>query len=213
MKRRTKLAITVMAVLLIGVISVLGMGVMDSSAEAGSKDQSYRWLAATGMTEFGPLCTFPTPCPDAAKTSSGETMEITGEGTLRLNDKKRGRKKGRKSATGGGSYRHLDKDGAVIDIGTWTVKRLIRFEDSGPDLTSGCCPERWRAGDALFKVELVSDDTGMKTDGVLRLGCQLPENKPAGSIEGIRIDIPGVGNFDMAPDPDPMRSTLFIRLG
>ena len=137
-------------------------GATGASVEADSRDQGYRWLAASGMTEFGLLCALgPPPCPDAAEASSGETMEITREGTLvvKYKDGDLKPKKGKKSATGGGSFRHLAADGSVIGTGTWTVKKLISFDDYGPDL--GCCPERWGAGNALFEVKLVSD-TGIK---------------------------------------------------
>ena len=33
------------------------------------------------------------------------------------------------------------------------------------------------------------------------------------NIEGIRINLTGASNFNLPPDVDPLRSTLFIRLG
>ncbi len=183
------------------------MGATSTSAHDSSSDeQSYRWLAGTGMTEFGFLCNLgDPPCPDAAMASTGETIEISGEGTLSI-DAEDGDPE---DVTGGGSFRHIDAGGGVIATGTWTAKELISFASFGP--SAAPFPPTWEAGNALIEVELVSDVGGMEFDAVLRVGCILDPTDPdlpAGAIEGVRLDVEDFLNFDQ----DLERSTLFIRL-
>ena len=205
--RMKRFAILV-AVLVVAASALYGSGVMGTSAEADDSDErSYRWLAAAGMTEFGLLCDLPTPCPDVASSTARDAIEITGEGTLTVEVD--GEDFDPEDATGGGSFRHVDTGGEVLGTGTWTVKKLISFEEYG---AAGCCPPTWRQGDALFEVELVSDAGGMKFDGILRVGCKLPGGgpTPAGAIEGAEISVDTVGDFVAIPED---RSTLFILLG
>ncbi len=202
--RRKRFAVLV-ATLVVVASALYGSGLMGASAEAGGDEQSFRWLAGTGMTELGFLCNLGgPPCPVAAMASSGETIEISGEGTLSI-DAEDGDPE---DVTGGGSFRRIDVGGAVIGTGTWTAEELISFASFGP---SAGFPPTWEAGNALIEVELVSDVGGMEFDAVLRVGCILDPTDPdlpAGAIEGVRLDVEDLLNFDQ----DLERSTLFIRL-
>ena len=127
------LHIVVIPVLATALTVMLGL----TAASAASKSGKFRWLAAAGITEFGFLCSFPTPCPDSAEAENGDIIEITGEGTLEI------LKAEPKQVHGGGSYRHTDEFGNLVDVGTWTARNLLSFEDFGP---SKILPREWRQG-------------------------------------------------------------------
>lgn len=175
-----------------------------TAASAASDSGNFRWLAAAGMHDFRFLCLGATPCPDAAEaTSNGDMIEITGEGTLRIHKGKP------KQVRGAGSYRHTDSLGDLVDIGTWTARKLLSFEDFGPSST---LPPEWRQGQAFIRIHMVSDSGDMEAIATLELGCRLPDPvtpTPAGTIEGIRLDVEGGLNFNMEFDP---RSTLFLQI-
>ena len=185
-----------------------------TSASAHSDSGEFRWLASAGMHDFGLLCPGPTPCPDAAMASNGHTIEIVGEGTLRIKDDKHKKKghghKHKGKVSGNGSYRHTDSAGMVVDVGTWTAKKLMDFESFGP---STMLPSHWLQGLALIRIHMVSQFGDMEAIAELELGCRLPDAEtllsPDTVIEGIRLKVKGGLNFDMALDP---RATLFLQI-
>ncbi len=93
--------------------------------------------------------------------SKGDTIEMSGEGTLRLPH----------SVSGGGSFLQRDSTGNVRQVGTWTAEALLSFESLGPGMGT---PPTWEGGHALIQVCLVADQGGMKADAVLEVGCELP---------------------------------------
>jgi hypothetical protein len=184
-----------------------------TSASAHSDSGEFRWLASAGMHDFGPLCPGPTDCPDAAMAPNGDIIEIVGEGTLSIKDNKRKKKghghKHKGKVSGSGSYRHTDSAGNVVDVGTWTARKLLDFESFGP---SKIFPPHWLQGLALMRIHMVSQFGDMEAIAELELGCRLPEPvtvTPPGTIEGIRLKVKGGLNFDMALDP---RATLFLQI-
>ncbi len=190
----------VIPVLATALTAMLGL----TTASAASTSGKYRWLAAAGMTELGFACIGAPPCPDAAEAmSNGDIIEITGEGTLRI-------QKGKPNwVRGAGSYRHTDENGELVDVGTWTARKLLSFEDFGPSST---LPPEWRQGQAFIRIRMVSDSGDMEAIATLELGCRLRDPvtvTPAGTIEGIRLDVKGGLNFDLEDDP---RSTLYLQI-
>lgn len=178
------------------------LGLTSASAEGDSG--KFRWLAATGMTDFGSVCSLGVPCPDAAVASSNfDVIEITGEGTLRIHKGKP------KQVRGAGSYRHTTMGGDLVDLGTWTARKLLSFESFGP---SNILPANWLQGRALILIHMVSQSGDMEAFATLELGCRLPDPvtpTPMGTIEGIRLDVKGGLNFDIATDPS---STLYLQI-
>ena len=198
MKRRMILATVVMAALLVGVMGISGlMGAMSASAEADDSDeQTWRWLAGTGDTDFGPLCAFGTPCPDGATAASGDTIVIEGEGTLEVKVKNGEVKP--KDVDGGGSFTIA---GGASASGTWKAKQLLTFDAYGPDPTAPDIFDAFNAGRALILVQLKYDSgtkAGTKADAILEIGCILPGSPGLlpGTIEGVRILISGGQNFN-----------------
>lgn len=206
MKRRMIRATVVMAILLAGVMGVSGlMGVMATSAEAG------------GNLEFGWNAGFGTPISATAAVSpsgltNDQSFAVEGQGTLRI--KAKGGKP--KKVDGGGTFVHTTNmtDGVSV-TGTWKAKKLLMFESYGPGDAAFIAEdpevrEAWRTGRALILVQLKYDDSGMKADAILEIGCRLPGNDGiSGTIEGIRIVIDGGLNFNAAADP---KDTVFVDL-
>ena len=177
--------------------SVTGaVDVRGASAVADAGQVTYRYLVGTGFTERGPVCDLGVPCPDEAVASNGDTIDMSGEGTLRLPA----------TVSGGGSFLQKDADGNVLQVGTWTAKKLLSFESLGPGTGT---PPTWEGGDARIQVRLVADQGGMQADAILEVGCVLPGNPPV-NIEGVRLTVVDGLDFNQAVEP---RATLFINLG
>jgi hypothetical protein len=190
-------------------LGIAGAGIAYANDDDG--DGEFRWLAATGLTEFGPLCEIGgPPCPDAALASNGDMIEITGEGTLEIDDGDP------EDVSGGGSYRILKPPYTpddVVDVGSWTATKLKSFVPLGPG-TEVTLPQEWKQGLAVIRILMVSEFDGVMRKGTLKLGCQLP-NDPADVIEGIRLNATRGQNFKLAPPlvaGTTSRSTLFIQL-
>jgi hypothetical protein len=183
-------------------LGIAGTGI----AYAHDGDGEFRWLAATGMTEIGPLCALGTPCPDVGmEASNGDTIEIMGEGTLEIYD-------GDGDVSGGGSYTHKNASGMVLDVGSFTAIKLKSFESFGG---SSATPPTWRLGRAQIRIRMVSEFDGATAKALLMVGCILPspiERIPPNLIEGIRLRVKNGLNFHKAPLVDPDRATLFIEL-
>jgi hypothetical protein len=186
------------------VFAVAVTGAMSARAEDNDTNIVFRYLVGSGFTELGQVCNLGVPCPPAAMASNGHTIEMSGEGKLsilRENGKPR-------SITGGGSFIHRDAVGQVLNVGTWTAEKLLRFDPFGPGVGT---PPTWEAGNANLRVRLVTDSEAMEADAVLEVGCHLPGNSGApGTIEGVRLNVRGVLDFNQAIQP---RATLFINLG
>ncbi len=222
MKRRITLATVVMATLLVTLMGISGLMVaMSASAEAAdSGNLEFEWQVSGGRTLDNFDCdqdnadTSFVNCPDMATASNGETIEMKGEGTLRIHARD-GRPK---QVTGGGEFVHTTGADPVSGSGngTWEAKELLMFETYGPagdDFIAEDPDVRtaWRTGRALIIVHLVYDN-GMEADAILEIGCRLPGNTTLipGTLEGIRLLVGGGGlNFSDTADP---RSTLFVDL-
>lgn len=162
---------------------------------AGQKQSTtYQYLVGSG-----PLCSLPVPnpCPTIAKAPRGDTIEVTGQGTLSVHPK---------SVTGGGTFTHKGASGNVIASGTWTATKLLSFKSYGTS-SLATLPPGASAGKALIRVRLSAGPMTFK--GTLLVFCELPDVPiPAGFHEGILLSTAGAGlNFN-----DHVSGvTLFIR--
>ncbi len=193
---------------IIAVLAAVTTAFFAADVSAHDNGVEYQYLVSPGRDLINPDCdqtdadTAFALCPDRATASNGDVIDIKGDGTLTLHAK---------SATGGGSFRHMDSDGNVIADGTWTATELLSFKTYGdsPALLGGPPPTvqpTWRTGLAHIRVHLVSD--GNEADAILSLGCTLPQVKmPGGVFEGVRLNVQGGLNFNKEVQP---RATLFI---
>src|SRR2546425_6726438 len=168
---------------------------MSASADDNDTNIVFRYLVGSGFTELGQVCNLGVPCPPAAMASNGHTIEMSGEGKLSIL-----RDNGNPSSvTGGGSFIHKDATGRVVSVGTWTAKKLLRFNPFGPGVGT---PPTWEAGTAKLRVRLETDSGAMEADAVLEVGCHLPGNSGApGTIEGVRLNVRGALDFNQAIQP------------
>jgi hypothetical protein len=160
-----------------------------------------------------------TTCPAVARAASGETIEITGAGTLGTASK---------SVTAAGGFTIKNPNGYILTTGVWTATGLASFEiygiapgallrdypqfgtpfskgdflklDSmaGPlvSLMTGPFAGPVAAGGlAVIRIRLLPD-AGSPTDAVLQVNCakgKVPEDRPR---DGVRLAITGGPEFD-----------------
>lgn len=187
--------------LILACLSVIGF----NSAQADNTLR-FRWL----MGESDPnvtgiaLCEMGS-CPTESAASSGETLVMTGVGTLTI--KGNGRPK---SINGGGTFSRRDRDGNLIATGKWRAKRLIMFDSYGSSpLALDSVPPNFTAGRMLAVIKL-KPENGRSIRGVVELGCRIPGNSGIpGTIEGIRVFLDNGPAFVLVFDP---RSTLYVDL-
>ncbi len=172
--------------LIIGAVFLMSLALAASqhlsAVSADPESKTYAYVIGTGF-----LCGLdPTACPAVAGAKNGDTIEITGEGTFSIHEK---------SATGGGTFVHKDSEGNVIGSGTWEAMELISFHSYGSGSVQGLPPEL-QGGKALMRVHLTADGGGPEFDGILWVDCLLGDKIPAGAAEGVRLDVPGIINFN-----------------
>jgi hypothetical protein len=131
-----------------------------------------------------PLCTLdPTFCPDRAKAGNGDEVTITGSGTLSILPK---------SVTGGGNFIHKNAAGTTLAHGTWSAVGLVSFVPQGADPEA--FPPNFHGGVAIMNVALHPSGGGT-IPATLWVDCYL-EVGPTGHGEGVRLDVPGIANFN-----------------
>ena len=125
-----------------------------------------------------------TACPDVSSASNGDTVSITGSGSFTPGDD---------DAEGGGTFTHKNAAGAVLVSGTWKAEELVSFVSFGSASAQGL-PANFEGGVAVLKVEL-RPSSGGEVRAVLLISCELG-NAPAGTFEGITLNVKGFLNFN-----------------
>jgi hypothetical protein len=174
---------------------------------------SYNFLIASGF-----LCdpASSDDCPAVAQAGDGETMEITGAGTLNL---------AKKSVTAAGTFTQKTSAGAMMITGVWTATGLVSFQFYGiapfallrdyPQLrTLGMFPmggpmmfmragpmASWMAGPlaagglAVINIRLLPD-AGSPQAALLRVNCAKGKVPEYAQADGIRLAITGGPSFN-----------------
>ncbi len=196
--------VVILAIVMLGTLIMAGV----PGASAGSATLEYRYLIPRPLIDELPpsnLCEASdnpsgvadpfADCPAGATAENGDVIDINGNGSFTLNPK---------SATGSGRFTHHFAGGGSMN-GTWTATELLSFKTYGP---SPVIPDpTFRSGLARIRVHLLADN-GTEADGILTVGCILPEVKmPGGVFEGVRLNVPGLLNFNKEAAP---RGTLFV---
>jgi hypothetical protein len=150
-------------------------------ALADKESQTFQYLVGAGF-----LCNLASDaCPDVAKASNGDRVEVTGQGTLVTGEDD--------SVTGGGTFVHKDAAGNVLATGTWTAEELVSFTSFGPDPT-GALPANLVGGLAIIEVELSPAGSSQHIDAVLQVDCGI--NSPTGA-EGVKLAVEDAVNFNL----------------
>ena len=158
---------------------------LPTDALASHKQVTYQWLIGAQFIH-GPVISM---------NREGDTVEITGEGTMTIRPK---------SITGGGTFVHKRSDGSIVGQGTWTAERLLSFRSFGNGVPQGA-PENFEGGRAWIRVELTATD-GTEFDGLLKVECLLGDKIPKSAEEGVELFVPGPNFRDNISG-----ETLFIR--
>jgi hypothetical protein len=155
----------------LGLLGVLSL-VLPLGFAAGQSTASFQFLVGTG-----PLCNLPVPnpCPDISMADNGDTVALTGQGTLSVFAK---------SVTGGGTFVHKAPDGTVRAMGTWTAVQQMSFRSFG---NSPGLPSNFVGGQALMLVQLLVGGKPVHT-AVLTVICEVG-NPPHGLHEGFKLAV------------------------
>ncbi len=187
-------------VLFFGALTLALLGVaVAGSARADSGSANYQYLISTSF-----LCGInPAGCPATAAASNGDTIGITGGGTLSIHSK---------SVTGSGTFAHKNAAGTLLASGTWSADQLLSFNSYGPAAPSAGFPSSFEGGQVLIAVTLDPGAPGGPTvDAVLEMVCRLPgDNGPSeeGKTESVRLNVKGGPNFN-----EPIEAVdIFIKL-
>lgn len=158
---------------LLSVMSLL-TAVSAGPAAADAEAAEYDFLIGTGF-----LCGLaPSACPDVTAASNGDTVDITGSGTVMTHPK---------SVTGAGTFVHHFAGGGSVS-GTWQATQLVSFNGYGCEDVGGgtiVC-----GGLAIIRVDL-SVGGAVVGSGVLQVDC-LIGSFPSGGKEGVRLNAHGV---------------------
>jgi hypothetical protein len=157
--------------LILGLLGILSL-TLPLGFAAGHSTASFQFLVGTG-----PLCNLPVPnpCPDISVADNGDTVALTGQGTLSVSPS---------SVTGGGTFVHKAPDGTVRAMGTWTAVQLMSFKSFG---NSPGLPSNFFGGKALMLVQLFVGEKLVHT-AVLTVICEVG-NPPDGLHEGFKLAV------------------------
>ncbi len=183
-----------LAVLLVVLLLALGATVTGVSREMTASADSG---AATLSYIIFPAGTLPVLPPNIAMAENGDTIEVSGAGTITLHPK---------SATGGGSLVHRAPDGTIVGTGTWEATKLLSYKSFGPVTPEQIAelaslgielPEGSEGGRALIAVRVIPDDPSLgEFEGTLTVVCHLGDKIPASAEEGVKLNVHDVLNFN-----------------
>ncbi|MBI3282631.1 hypothetical protein HYZ70_00970 [Candidatus Curtissbacteria bacterium] len=183
--------IKIKSIIAVFVFLLIALFPLSVPASASHQTGKLNYLIATGV-----LCGLPepNPCPAISMAGNGDTVELTGEGSIDL---------GARTATGGGTFVHKDGDGNVLGTGDWHAMDLISFRSwgSGEEF-----PPNFEGGRAKLRVHLAPDSGGEGFLATLRVICTIG-NVPKGAEEGIQLSVKHGPNFK----EQVSGLTLFVR--
>jgi len=171
------------------------------AAMAQNTSANYAFLLASGF-----LCDASDSgaCPALAKSTQGDTYEMTGAGTLTPQ---------KKAVIAAGTFTHKSADGVVLATGAWIASELVSFDSYG--IAPGALmregpaigplqfgPKRLpmfsgsmaAGGLAVFRIRLIPV-LGLTKNATLQINCALGQVPPEHHVEGIRLAFEG-GEFD-----------------
>ncbi len=174
-------------------VSLSGVGSAGASDNVSSKLDYHAAdafiQAATGIPQTGAV----------AMAANGDKVRVVASGTLNTKSEK---------ATGRGTFVHTSRTGAVLGFGSWKatgVESAIIYPCGGPGLPDNAC-----GGIVVLKVHVSGTSTSagaIEFDALLTIDCEI--NPPMPGVEGIKLEIPGVINFDKT-EFSPGGLTVFL---
>jgi len=180
--RRRIVVLLALAMLLVSALAPAAVGALSAKLDYHIADAFIG--AGTGIQQAGAR----------AEADNGDIVSVSGSGTFNLGSGK---------ATGGGTFVHTDGDGVVQGSGAWTAVSVADFDFYG---CGGAFPPNFCGGLLTLDVHLVAAGGATEFDGVLTIDCLIGGG---GSLEGIRLNIPDVINFDETI-PEESGLTLYV---
>jgi hypothetical protein len=137
-------------------------------------------------------------CPAVAKSTNGDSYEISGAGTFDPQNK---------SVKAAGTYTHKSPNGNVLETGVWLANELLSFDSYG--IAPGALWQKGAAlgpqsfgakrlpisygpmptgGLAVFRIRLLPMSRASET-AVLQVNCALGDVPRERSVEGIRVTL------------------------
>ena len=193
--------------LTMGVLGVLAWSV-PVLAEGSSDD--YNLLVASGF-----VCdpSDSSTCPAVAQTTNGDSIEISGAGTLNPSSK---------AVAAMGAFTRKTAKGEIVETGIWKATELVKFNSYGVapgallrdkrnsnllvcshGFLNGPMPA---GGLALLRIQLLPD-VGKPKDAFLQVNCAIGKVPPNQQGDGIRLAVQGE---DLKFDQKVSGRTLFM---
>ncbi len=154
----------------IGMVALLALPIQATFADSGSA--SYTFLLA------------PFEGSDVAMAANGDTVSLMGGGTIMTHPN---------LASGSGTFVHKNASGDVLATGAWSATELLSFKSYGCGFEGNpsLC-----GGQAMLRVVLDPGEPGGQTfPAILTVNC-LIGNPPAGVMEGVRLNVQSLINFN-----------------
>ncbi len=172
--RSRRLALFVTLMLLVGAMA-------PSVALGHTSKAAYDWHVGDAL-----LVLLGFPAGEQAMAPNGDVVTIEGMGSFSADGK---------WATGGGTFsHHVAATGATI-TGTFTADRVISFQFYGCS-TEGL-PPTFCGGELKLAITATPDlAPGVHLAGALTINCEVGPNIPASVVEGIRVNVYDVINFN-----------------
>ena len=177
------LIITAAVLMLVPLMATSPLSVDNSSA-------SYNLLVASGY-----LCdaTNSGSCPAVAQAANGDSIELSGVGTLNLSSK---------TVNAMGAFTYKSSNGEIVETGIWKATELMKFDSYGVapgalmrdkrlSKSLGLFPMGFfngplpTGGLALLRIQLLPD-AGKPKDAILQVNCaigKVPENQKRDGIK------------------------------
>jgi hypothetical protein len=104
------------------------------------------------------------------------------------------------SGRASGAFTHTTSSGTTLGSGTWTATQLLSYQSTGCGVVLGMTIPANFCGGLLGMRVLLTPTGGQAREGILWVQCIIGPNPPNSrddeSEEGVRLDIPGVINFN-----------------
>jgi hypothetical protein len=129
------------------------------------------------------------PTQSQAMASNGDVVTVIGTGSFSADGK---------WATGGGTFSHHMLAGDVTITGTWTADRVISFQFYGcGELEGSPVPPNFCGGLLKLAITATPDaNPALHLSAALTISCVVGANVPPSAIEGIRVNVYDVINFN-----------------
>lgn len=126
--------------------------------------------------------------PNTAAASNGDEVAITAEGQFSIFPN---------SVDAEGTFTHSNSGGTVLATGTWEATTLLSYQSFGCGVLFGDpIPPEFCGGRVLMSVVLTPDGTKLEIPAMLSVFCVIGDHVPASTEEGVRLNVPGIINFN-----------------